>query len=92
MGDREMSGAGTELEKLLAWFHVFGEAGCGCHQKAMLMDEMGPDWCEQNEKTILGWLAKAAEDRGLPFIEVFAAMLLHKAIRKARKNPARVQP
>lgn len=80
-------GTGTELKKLLAWFRITDKGGCGCEQRAQTMDANGPDWCEENIDTIVGWLKENADKRSLPFVESAARRIVKMAIRKARKDP-----
>jgi hypothetical protein len=49
------------------------------------MDARGPDWCEANIDTIVGWLREEAGKRGLPFIDMAGRMLVRRAIKNARK-------
>ena len=48
------------------------------------MDRRGPDWCEANADTIVGWLREEAAARGLPFVEIAAQAALALAIANAR--------
>jgi hypothetical protein len=79
---------GTELKKLLKKFFVGEEQGCGCNKRAAEMDRRGPDWCEQNIETIVGWLRSAAKLRKLPFVEFAARAIVRRAIKNARKAEA----
>ena len=81
-------GAGHFLSRSLSWFGLRGDRHCKCRARACLMDDRGPDWCEENQAEILGWLREAAEERGLPFIEVIATRLLRRAIASARREAA----
>ena len=49
------------------------------------MNDKGPDWCEQNMTTILGWLKEESNKRNLPFIESVAKLIVLRAIRLSRK-------
>jgi hypothetical protein len=51
-----------------------------------MMDENGPDWCEENLETIVGWLQEEAKRRKLPFVRTGARLLVRYAIRRARKK------
>jgi len=86
-------GPGTELKTLLAgWpFHIVSSPDCKCNQRARYMDEKGCDWCESPEGMveIMGFLREAAEERGLPFLDVAGRMLVRRAIANARKAEAR---
>ena len=78
-------GAGHFLSRSLSWFGLRGSENCKCRVRARLMDERGPDWCEENLPEVLGWLREAAEERGLPFVETVAALFVQRAISKARR-------
>jgi hypothetical protein len=86
-------GPGTELRKLLAgWpFYIVSSPTCKCNARARYMDEKGCDWCESPEgmAEILGFLRDAATERGLPFIDMAARLLVRRAIANARKAEAR---
>ena len=53
-------GPGTELKALLADMGVTEKAGCGCADKARLMDARGPAWCRDNRALLVDWLREAA--------------------------------
>jgi len=86
-------GPGTELKALLAgWpFRIVATPDCKCTSRAAYMDEKGCDWCESPEgmTEIMGFLREAAEERGLPFLDVAARLLVKRAIHNARKAEAR---
>jgi hypothetical protein len=50
------------------------------------MDDEGCDWCEKNLELITDWLEEEAQRRRLPFVRTFAALLVKRAIRNARKK------
>lgn len=50
------------------------------------MNANGPDWCEANLETIVGWLRESAEKQGLPFVPFVARGLVKLAIRRARRK------
>jgi len=79
-------GAGTELKRLLARIGIHSTPECLCDQRAMIMDEEGPDWCRQNMGIIVGWMREEAESRRMPFNDVMAKMLIMRAICNARKK------
>jgi len=78
------NGPGTQLKRILARFWIRSGDGCQCDQRALLMDEMGPDWCEENLETIVDWLAESAHQRHLPFSRRVARQLVTYAIHRAR--------
>jgi len=86
-------GPGTELKALLAgWpFYIVSSPDCKCNQRARYMDAKGCDWCESPEglAEILGFLREAAEERGLPFVDMAGRMLVRRAIANARKAEAK---
>jgi len=79
-------GPGTELKRLLGKFFIRARDGCLCDQRALLMDEAGPDWCQENLTVIVGWMREEAVNRGLPFVELAARMLVLRAIGNAEKK------
>jgi hypothetical protein len=87
----ETPGVGTELKHLLRTFRIVTSTGCGCEEKARMMDENGPDWCEENLETIVDWLHEGAKRRKLPFVRTGARLLVRYAIRRARKKLAMLE-
>jgi hypothetical protein len=82
--------AGTALSELLGRFGIKAdEKGCRCKSHAAHMDAAGCEWCEQNVDTIVGWLRESAAERGLPFVDMAARLLVRRAIANARKAEAR---
>lgn len=83
------SGPGTELKALLKdWLGIQASPNCSCNARAKQMDEWGPDLCEQNLSTIVGWLEEQAKARKLPFVRFAAEQAVKLAIRRARKKAA----
>lgn len=80
------SGPGTELKKLLKKIGIVASDNCACNQRAKIMDQWGPDICEQRIDEIVGWLREEANKRGLPFIDYAGRILVKKAISNARKK------
>jgi hypothetical protein len=78
-------GPGTELKRILAFWGIVATPSCACHARADEMDARGPDWCEANQPTILGWLREESQRRRLPFAEVIARRWVRQAIKRARK-------
>ena len=85
-----VGGPGTELKRLLAGWPFGFVAGpdCKCNRRARYMDEMGCQWVEQNIEECVGYLRESAADRGLPFLDVAARLLIRRAIRNARRASA----
>jgi hypothetical protein len=86
-------GPGTELKALLAgWpFRIVATADCKCTSRANYMDAKGCDWCESPDgmAEIMGFLRESAEERGLPFLDLPARLLVRRAIANARKAEAK---
>lgn len=83
-------GPGTELKALLKdWLGIQASPNCSCNARARQMDEWGPDLCEQNLATIVGWLEEQAKARKLPFVRFAAEQAVKLAIRRARKKAAK---
>lgn len=83
------SGPGTELKALLKdWLGIQASPNCSCNARARQMDEWGPDLCEENLPTIVGWLEEQAKARKLPFVRFAAEQAVKLAIRRARKKAA----
>ncbi len=51
------------MTRILGWFGIKYEPGCPCPNHARQMDAWGPDGCEENLETIIGWLREEAEKR-----------------------------
>jgi len=79
-------GPGTRLKSLLRAMGIVASRNCSCNRRARIMDQEGPDWCEANIDTIVGWLREEAEKRGLPFLDIAGRMLVKRAIKLARKD------
>jgi len=88
-----LHGPGTELKSLLAgWpFRIVATPDCKCTSRAAYMDAKGCDWCasEEGMAEIMAFLREAAEERGLPFVDIAARLLVRRAIANARKAEAR---
>jgi hypothetical protein len=86
------NGPGTELRKLLSSIGITATPNCKCNARVKHMDAMEaqePGWCERNIDTVVGYLREAAADRGLPFLDLPARLLVRRAISNARKEAAR---
>ena len=53
------------------------------------MEAEQPGWCEANIEEIVGWLRESAAERGLPFVDIAARLLVRRAIANARKAEAK---
>lgn len=81
-------GPGAELHRLLGFLGITDSVGCDCGGHINEMNRQGPDWCEENEEQIVGWLRKSAEKRGLPFVEFLARKLIRMSVKRARRSAA----
>lgn len=81
-----LGGPGTELKALLKTIGIVAKPGCSCNKRARLMDEHGPDWCEEHLDEISGWLEEEAQKRKLPYIHAAGKLMVRLAIRRARKK------
>ncbi len=85
--DPPAAGPGTELKAILKdWLGIQASPNCSCNARARQMDEWGPDICEQNLPTIVGWLEEQAQARNLPFARFAGEQAVKLAIRRARKK------
>ena len=85
-------GPGVELKKLLKRIGIVATPNCKCNARVKHIDAMEkqePGWCERNIDTVVGYLREAAADRGLPFLDLPARLLVRRAISNARKEQAR---
>lgn len=78
-------GPGSILTGMISTLGIKSTSNCSCRRHALEMNEKGPDWCEQNLDTILGWLKEESKKRNLPYVETVAKMMVNKAISKSRK-------
>lgn len=81
-------GPGTQLHALLGRFGLTPSGDCKCNSRAAYMDQQGCDWCEANIEEIVGWLRESAAERGLPFLDIAARLLVKRAIANARRKGA----
>ena len=86
-GAAPCGGPGTELKKLFSrWLGVKATPNCSCNAHALEMDGWGPDACEQNMSTILGWLQEQAKGRGIPFFRYPVERVVLLAISRVRRR------
>lgn len=57
-------GPGTELKALLAELGLAGVGGCGCEERAALMDHWGVAGCTERRSEITDWLRQALAQQG----------------------------
>ena len=84
-------GPGTELKKLLSWFHSPDKRKCKCQNRIEKMNAWGPDRCEQKIDTIARWLKHSARIARLPYVDLIARGLVSRAIRNSRRNATQVR-
>lgn len=78
-------GPGTILSGMIATMGIKVTSNCSCKKHAIEMNEKGPEWCEENINTIIGWLKEESNKRGIPFIETAAKLIVNRAINKSKK-------
>ena len=87
--ESDPDGPGTLLSESLALIGIVSDANCGCRKKAKRMNCLGPDGCEAHMDEILAGLREEAENRGLPFSELVARMMVNRAIKLSRRRKAK---
>jgi len=83
--EQNPNGPGSILTRMISTLGIKSSSNCSCRKHALEMNEKGPEWCEQNIDTILGWLKEESLKRGLPFIESVARLMVNAAISKSKK-------
>ena len=83
--ESDPNGPGSILSNMLSYIGINSSPNCSCKRHAIEMNERGPDWCEQNIDTILGWLKEESKKRSLPFVESVAKLIVLRAIKLSRK-------
>ena len=83
--DSDPDGPGTILSNMLSAMGIKSKPNCSCKKRAIHMNKMGNEWCEQNIATILEWLKEEANKRHLPFVRTVAKMMVNKAIKKSKR-------
>jgi hypothetical protein len=89
--ESDPNGPGTILSGMISALGIHSTPNCSCRRHALQMNASGPDWCEQNMDTILGWLKEESSKRKLPFVETVARLMVQRAINKSRRLLAKVQ-
>lgn len=87
--DADPDGPGSVLSNMLSYLGINSSANCSCKRHAIEMNQRGPDWCEENLDTILGWLKEESAKRHLPFVESIARLIVKRAISTSRKLKAK---
>jgi hypothetical protein len=83
--ESEPNGPGSILSGMISALGIRANPNCSCKKHALKMNEEGPDWCEQNIDTIVGWLKEESEKRKIPFVETIARLMIKRAISKSRR-------
>jgi len=83
--EQDPDGPGTILGGMLKALGIYSSPNCKCRQHAIQMNDMGPDWCENNMDLILRWLKEESVKRNLPFVETIARLMVQRAISKSRR-------
>ncbi len=88
-----MSGAGTELGKLIPDWLAKQSRGCGCNNWKRKMDENGIEWCKSNKPVIVNRLVSQKNLLPAPLkvlptsaLKAGATLLVEKAIANAIAN------
>ena len=79
-------GPGTELKKLLSWFHSPDKRKCKCKTRIQKMNAWGPDKCALKFETILRWLRHSSKIHKIPFFEPAVRLVIATAIRRSRSQ------
>ena len=83
--ESDPDGPGSVLSNMISSLGIRSSHDCSCKKHAILMNEKGCDWCEENIDTIIGWLKEESAKRKLPFIESVAKLIVKRAIGTSRR-------
>lgn len=89
--ESDPNGPGTILSGMISAMGIKSSPTCSCRRHAIEMNTKGPDWCEENLGTILGWLEEESKKRNLPFVRTVAKLIVQRAINKSRRLLAQEQ-
>lgn len=89
--ESEPDGPGSILSGMLETLGIKSSPTCSCKKRAIIMNDKGPDWCEENLSEILDWLKEESAKRKLPFVKTVAQMMVQRAIKKSRRLLAKRQ-
>lgn len=78
-------GPGTILHNMLKKIGIKSTENCSCISHAIVMNQNGSEWCENNIETILSWLETESKKRKIPFIKKIAKLIVQRAINKSKK-------
>lgn len=79
-------GAGSILSNFLKKIGITSTPNCLCRQRAIEMNEKGPEWCLQNVETIVQWLKEEADKRQLLYQDWCIKALVNRAIKRSIKK------
>lgn len=83
--ESDPDGPGSILTNMISTMGIKSTSNCSCRRHAIEMNEKGPDWCEQNINTILGWLREESTKRKLPYVDSVARLIVNRAIKTSRR-------
>lgn len=83
--EQDPNGPGTILSDMIKTIGITSSPTCSCRRHAIEMNTNGPEWCENNIDTIIGWLKEEAEKRKLPFMDSLAKLIVQRAINKSKR-------
>jgi hypothetical protein len=83
--EEDPNGPGTILSSMISTIGIKSTPNCSCRRHAIEMNTKGPEWCEQNMSTILGWLKEESSKRHLPYIESVASLIVKRAIKTSKR-------
>lgn len=83
--EEDPNGPGTILSGMISSIGIKSTPNCSCRRHAIEMNTKGPEWCENNIDTILGWLKEESAKRSIPFIDAVARLMVRRAIRTSKR-------
>lgn len=83
--EQDPNGPGTILSEMIKTIGITSSPNCSCRRHAIEMNTKGPDWCQTNIDTVIGWLREEATKRKLPFIDSVAKVIVQRAINKSKR-------
>jgi len=89
--ESDPNGPGTILAGMISAMGIKSTPNCSCRRHALQMNAEGPDWCEENIGSILGWLEEESKKRNLPFVRTVAKLMVQRAISRSRRLLAKEQ-
>lgn len=83
--ESDPDGPGSVLSNMISSLGIKTSPDCSCKKHAIMMNEKGADWCEENIDTVIGWLKEESTKRRLPFIQSVAKLIVKRAINTSRR-------